>query len=85
MKKPARKRAVRAAGSGGAPRSRVADALRSWKRLNAVIMTLTEAELTQALTIERANKRRHNIMTRLNQRLFRVRANKGAASLRRNP
>jgi hypothetical protein len=45
------------------------EALRSWHALNQVILTLTEAELTKALELERANAHRAMVLRRLHQRL----------------
>ena len=53
--------------------ARVAHALRSWAHLNEVIGLLTEAELQNALAVEGANKRRGNVLTRLKQRLSKLR------------
>lgn len=52
---------------------RVGHALRSWKKLNEVVMLLTEEEVRRALLAEQANKRRGNLIRRLRQRLAKMR------------
>ena len=63
----------------------VAQALRSWKALNEVLMKLDEPAVERALRIERSNKRRDNIIRRLHQRLSRLRAIRERDELRRSP
>lgn len=52
---------------------RIGHALRSWKTLNHVLMELTEAEVSQSLEAEEANRRRGNVLKRLRQRLAKIR------------
>jgi Lon protease-like protein len=61
------------------------DILASWKKLNAKIAELTEAELTALLSIERANKRRAMVIRRLHQRLNKLRVTREREELRKNP
>lgn len=63
----------------------VAEALRSWRALNRVLMELDEPAVERALRIERSNKRRPNIVKRLHQRLGRLRAKRERDELRRAP
>jgi hypothetical protein len=60
-------------------------ALASWRALNEIIGELSETEVAQLLVVERANKRRPNVVKRLHQRLTRLRMKRERAELRRNP
>lgn len=66
-------------------RVRAENALASWRALNAQLAKLSEREVGRLLTVERANKRRPNILKRLHQRLTRLRAARERDELKRNP
>ncbi len=66
-------------------KNKISIALKSWRSLNSVITQLTERELDRALSLERSNDRRPNVIKRLHQRLNRLRVNRELKQLLRRP